>query len=200
MPNQKSDSRTDILQAARIEFIAHGYEGARTQRIADQVGVTKAMIHYYFNTKKELFEDVFSTSAEQLFESITEELEGEAPLFKKIETLIEHCLQKADQESAVLGFVLTESQRKSDWLLPILNDQISISSSVLDRQIQEAADDYRISPIDANQLLLNIFSLCYYPAISSVVNQSLMGESQTQQLYENRKGIILDTILNWLTA
>src|SRR5699024_258400 len=200
MPDKKTDTRSEIIKAARIEFLAHGFEGARTQQIADQIGVTKAMIHYYFNTKRELFEHVFMRSAERMFEGIAEELENDTPLFQKIEQLIELCFDKATRDADVLSFVLTESKRNPDWLLPILKEEVSLSTDVLQKQIQEAADEYTISPVDANQLLLNIFSLCYYPAVSVAVNGALMGQERALKLMIDRKGIVLDTVLNWLTA
>ncbi|MDZ7682864.1 MAG: hypothetical protein U5J63_14400 [Fodinibius sp.] len=57
--------------------------------------------------------------------------------------------------------------------------------------------------MDAQNLLLNIFSLCYYPVLSDTINRSLLNTNGTAgngQLSANRKGLVLDTILNWLTA
>lgn len=200
MAKKGTNTRSEIIRSARDEFLTRGFEGARTQRIADQIGVTKAMIHYYFNTKKGLFEHVYAQSAELMFEGISEELKKDIPLFKKIERLIDLCLQKSDEHTDVLGFVLVESKRNPKWLLPILKNQVSLDTTFFARQLDQAASDYTITAVDANQLLLNIFSLCYYPAVSRVVHGALMGDKRAQKLMAQRKGIVLDTILNWLTA
>lgn len=203
MAKKKADTRTEIVKAARAEFLARGYEGARLQNIADQIGVTKAMIHYYFNTKKELFEHVYRQSVEQMFSGLPDLLEEDLPLFKKIEQLVSACLDKAAIESEVLGFVLTESNRNTDWLLPIFEEEISLEKAAFAKQIEEAASEYVIASVDPDQLLLNIFSLCYYPALSTSVNRSLLTSKESESDKEftaARKGIVLDTILNWLTA
>lgn len=202
-PKNKTDTRTEIVTAARTEFLAHGYEGARLQKIAGQIGVTKAMIHYYFNTKKELFEHVYRQLVESTFSGLSKVLEEDVPLFKKIEQLVSFCLDKVGSDPEVLGFILTESNRNPQWLLPIFDDQVTVEKAVLARQIEEAASDYIIASVDPNELLLNIFSLCYFPAMSASINRSLLANGDKESvdaLTGNRKGIVLDTILNWLTA
>lgn len=199
---KKNDTRSEIAHAARAEFIAHGYEGARLQHIADQIGVTKAMIHYYFNTKKELFEHVFRQSVVEMFSGLPELLDDDIPLFKKIEQLIAACMDKAVDNPGVLGFVLTESNRNADWLLPVIAQEVSLEKAAFAEQIKKASANYTITSVDPNQLLLNIFSLCYYPSLSAPVNRAVLagGDGSARELSAGRQGIVLDTILNWLTA
>ena len=42
------DTRTKILEVAEAEFAAEGYAGAHLQKIAEQVGVRKTALYYYF--------------------------------------------------------------------------------------------------------------------------------------------------------
>lgn len=203
MPDQSKDTRTEIIDAARSEFFTHGYEGARLQRIADEIGVTKAMIHYYFNTKRELFERVFTQSTNEVFGNINDVIKKDIPLFKKIEQLVESCLNKSESQPEVLAFVVTESGRKPEWLQPIFEENLNMELASFEKELEEAASNYQIASVDAQNLLLNIFSLCYYPALSTTINQSLLDTERSANKNGtpvNRKGIILDTILNWLTA
>ena len=59
---EKEDKNTEqaILKAAEEEFLKKGYALSKTTDIAKQAGVTHAMLHYYFRTKENLFEKVFS--------------------------------------------------------------------------------------------------------------------------------------------
>lgn len=198
MAEQTTDTRTEIIDAARTEFFTHGYEGARLQKIADQIGVTKAMIHYYFNTKKELFERVYTQSVGEIFGGLGDILDRDLPLFKKIEQLVDACLAKSETHPEVLAFVVTESSRKPDWLQPIFEERIQLELGSFNDELGEAAANYEIASVDAQNLLLNIFSLCYYPVLSDTINRSLLNTNGTPNA--NRKGLILDTILNWLTA
>jgi AcrR family transcriptional regulator len=53
---EKSQNR--ILKAARQEFSEKGYDGSRMAEISRKAGVNQAMLHYYFNTKENLYEQV----------------------------------------------------------------------------------------------------------------------------------------------
>lgn len=203
MPSQTVDTRTEIIEAARSEFFTHGYEGARLQNISDRIGVTKAMIHYYFNTKKELFVHVYSQSVREIFGGLNEIIDQDIPLFKKIEQLVEACLKKSEDHPEILAFVITESSRKPDWLQPIFEEQVRLELDTFENELNEAASNYQIASVDPKNLLLNIFSLCYYPALTAGINKALLNtNSSGENINGNmkRKGIVLDTILNWLTA
>lgn len=51
-------SKSRILEAARVEFATHGFAGARTQRIAQGAGVNKQLLFYYFGSKRGLYDAV----------------------------------------------------------------------------------------------------------------------------------------------
>ena len=52
------DTQGEILDAAERIFAEVGFEGARLQEIADKAGVTKAMVHYYYESKEKLYQAV----------------------------------------------------------------------------------------------------------------------------------------------
>lgn len=47
-----------ILEAAYRSLAQYGYSGTSMQRIADEAGVNKRMLHYYFDTRERLFDEV----------------------------------------------------------------------------------------------------------------------------------------------
>ena len=46
-----SSTEEKIYEAARKVFIRKGMDGARMQEIADEAGMNKALLHYYFRNK-----------------------------------------------------------------------------------------------------------------------------------------------------
>ena len=44
-----------IIIAARNIFTKKGMNGARMQEIADEAGINKALLHYYYRNKEQLF-------------------------------------------------------------------------------------------------------------------------------------------------
>lgn len=58
------DVRDAILNAAESLFSGHGFYGVTTRQVAAEAGVDTALIHYYFGSKRELFDAVFARRAE----------------------------------------------------------------------------------------------------------------------------------------
>ena len=54
-------AKENILKAAKTEFSLHGFSGARLAVIAENAGVNKALIHYYFKSKDLLYENVWES-------------------------------------------------------------------------------------------------------------------------------------------
>ena len=90
MAKQKKDGTTEerILAAAKKVFIHKGMYGARMQDIADEAGINKALLHYYFRNKEKLFEVIFKDAAGQLFPTINMIFESDSPLFEKLESIL----------------------------------------------------------------------------------------------------------------
>ena len=50
-----TESRADILGAARGLFAERGYDGATIRAIAQEAGVDAALVHHFFGTKEQVF-------------------------------------------------------------------------------------------------------------------------------------------------
>jgi len=57
---QGLNSKQKILLSAKVEFAEKGLAGARTESIAKRASVNKAMIHYYFQSKENLYEVILN--------------------------------------------------------------------------------------------------------------------------------------------
>jgi AcrR family transcriptional regulator len=60
------DKQERILDAAEEYFSEHGFDGVSIRDVATAAGVDTALLHYYFDTKKGLFDAVFRRRAEIL--------------------------------------------------------------------------------------------------------------------------------------
>lgn len=63
------DAKENILNAAEKEFSSKGFDGARVDQIARVAGVNKALIYYYFKSKKELLKALYERLVESGFKS-----------------------------------------------------------------------------------------------------------------------------------
>ncbi|WP_435657048.1 TetR/AcrR family transcriptional regulator [Brucella pituitosa] len=58
-PEGNTTSKEDILDAAEVIFSEFGFSGATLRHVAEKIGVTNALIGYYFKNKENLFREVF---------------------------------------------------------------------------------------------------------------------------------------------
>ena len=76
---QPEESRAAILQAAAKEFAEHGIAGARTDAIAREARVNKALIYYYFKDKETLYGAVLDETFSGLKDTVFRVLDGNLP-------------------------------------------------------------------------------------------------------------------------
>ena len=102
-------TRSSILDAAEHEFAKVGLWGARTESIAAQTGVTKAMIHYYFENKENLYRAVMERliarrSAEMASLHVTDLSPADA-----VSATLRNVLMHAAQNPNVASLLLLEA-------------------------------------------------------------------------------------------
>jgi TetR/AcrR family transcriptional regulator len=83
---QPAESRASILQAAAREFAEHGIAGARTDAIAREAHVNKALLYYYFEDKETLYGAVLDHVFAGLKSAVFLVLDSELPPREKIVT------------------------------------------------------------------------------------------------------------------
>lgn len=198
-----SEQRDIILSAALHEFAGSGLAGARLQNIADEVGVTKAMIHYYFGSKDKLFREVFTEAYRTLMGDLMKILDNDEPVFKKIEAFIQQAVDQFHAHPELVDFVANAMNKYPESTVPLMRDLLEYDKSVFEEQLQEAASRYEIAAVDSEQVVLNMLSLCMFPYGARVFMSELLHKESEQayrELLEQRKGIITDTIINWLAS
>jgi TetR/AcrR family transcriptional regulator len=81
---QPAASRAAILRAAAEEFAEHGIAGARTEAIAREAKVNKALLYYYFKDKETLYGAVLDNAFSGLKGTVFSVLDSNLPPREKI--------------------------------------------------------------------------------------------------------------------
>lgn len=81
---QPEESRASILDAAAHEFAEFGVAGARTDAIAREAGVNKALLYYYFKDKDTLYSAVLDDAFGGLKSTVFEALDSDLPPREKV--------------------------------------------------------------------------------------------------------------------
>jgi AcrR family transcriptional regulator len=163
-----------ILEAARRVFIRKGMAGARMQEVADEAGINKALLHYYYRDKQRLFEGVFKGSAERQFTCIWRVLEECGDLFEGIERFVATYLDRMLEEPLLPQFLISELNRDPTNLLEFI-DRGKAGRAHYQKLFEQARKEGRIIDIDPRELLVNIMALCAHPFIARPMLTHLHG-------------------------
>jgi AcrR family transcriptional regulator len=170
-PPRDRDTEQRILDAANTVFIRRGTAGARMQEIAEEAGVNKALLHYYFRNKSRLGEAVFRRVAAGMFARLASILGGDADIETKVRQIVDVYFTQLSKVPYVPGYVLGELNQHPDrapQLLDIVrqlrtNPDAPDFIGTLSKQLARATRAGTIRPIPAEQFLVNLVSLCVFP-------------------------------------
>ena len=162
METKKDTTEEKILEAAKNVFVSKGMDGARMQEIADEAGINKALLHYYFRSKERLFEAIFSQIIKLAFPKIMNVVHSDAGIVSKIEQVIDAYIDLLLRHPFIPGFVLKELNRDPSGLFKMVV-KFGFNPQIIYDQLQEAMDRGEITRMDPRQLAANILSMCIFP-------------------------------------
>jgi len=188
--NEKDQSTEErILKAAKKVFVTRGLSGARMQDIADEAGINKALLHYYFRNKEKLFETIFAELFTGLFPRLRNIFESDLPLFDKIERFCSEYIDYLLQNPHAPIFVLNEIHQRPEWFVKKALRGGIVNLDKLIQQINSEIKAGRIISINPIQLIMNMLALCIFPFIGKPMLTSVMEirEEAFLALMESRK-------------
>ena len=195
----KKDLNTEqrILEAARKAFMHKGMSGARMQDIADEAGINKALLHYYFRNKDQLFEMVFKEAFTRFLPRLNQLIESDLGLFDKIETFVGDYIEMALQNPFLPLFVLNEMNKQPAVFFKKMWAGHPPKIQKLIQQINEEVKKGTIKKINPVHLVMNMLSLCVFPFVGKPMFQMVMhlDETQYQNLMQSRKKDVADFII-----
>ncbi len=198
METKKDSTEDKILEAAKNVFVSKGMEGARMQEIADEAGINKALLHYYFRTKERLFEAIFAEIIKFAFPKITRIVQSDISIVAKIEQVIDAYIDLLIKHPFIPGFVLKELNRDPSGLFKLVV-KFGLNPQVIFDEIQLAMDRGEIIQMPPRHLAANIISMCIFPfAARPIISFILFKDDQKalNAFYGERADIIKQFVIN----
>jgi AcrR family transcriptional regulator len=197
------NTEQNILNAAEKVFLEKGFDRATTTEIARLAGVTHAMLHYYYRTKENLFDKIFSIKVEELVNSLLFIISQDMPLKEKIKHGVETHFDFIAQNPKLPLFIMNEfllHNRQVKTFQPSILMIVNQLYTSFDRDIKRELELGTIRPITAENLLYNIIALnvCAFIAQSAITELFNWNNEDYKQFIEERKKENVETILNGL--
>ncbi len=192
-------TKEKILNSAIKVFIENGYSGARMRDIADEAGINKGLLHYYFKSKNALFAEVIKTSAQDFFPKLSRILHSDKTFFEKIELIVDEYIEMLLKNPRFPPFIINELNHNTDVFIDTLFSTVSIpDKTFVFSLIREEVSKGTIKPINPLHLILDTLSLVIYPFLARPVLKKIseMNDEQFYDLMRLRKRTIVDTLIN----
>ncbi len=120
-PNRRgAETRSKILDVAEHAFARDGYAGAHLQHIAEQIGVQKTALYYYFPSKAALYEAVLVRVLETFDQAVSRAIDAPESPAARLGRLID-----------VMNELFSEQRNYSQILIRILVDRVEIDGLTL---------------------------------------------------------------------
>lgn len=197
---KKLESNTEELIFASAIKIFHkkGLAGARMQEIADEAGINKAMLHYYFRSKQLLFEAVFKKAFMQLAPQIHQVLNSEDSLFEKIINFTDKYISFVMENRFLPTFIIQELNNNPDFANQFFSQAEFPKSTRFLIQIEEGIQNGTIKNVNPKQLLIDMFSLAIFPFIGAPLLKKItnLNEEEYNNLLIERKKHIASMLIN----
>src|SRR3989339_1449775 len=183
-------SEEAILNAAQIVFLRRGFYGTRMQEIADEAGINKALLHYYFRSKDKIFEAIFLGSLKNFLPQILEILDSDEPFEKKINTFFSNYIGLLLKNPHIPNFIIHEVAHNPERLQSFFKKSFEAIPKKFLKQIKDEIDAGRIEKQDPRHIIVSILSLAIFPFAAKPILQfglNLTDEEFKQFIIERKK-------------
>jgi AcrR family transcriptional regulator len=189
-----------ILAAARKVFMQKGLAGARMQDIADEAGINKALLHYYYRTKEKLFEIIFLEHKQKMFANLVKILDSDKSVLEKIELIVEHEQDSLQALPQLPLFIMNEVNCNPERVLEMHDKMMKDVQLKFFAQVEKEIAEGKIRPINPLDLMLNLISLNVFPYLSMPMFGQIMdiSEEDVKVFMQNRRHTIKEFIFNAL--
>ena len=198
MGAEEAQTEKLIKQKAKILFFQKGFLNATTQEIADEAGVNRALIHYYFRSRELMLEALLDETLQEKRDRVRSVLTSDLPFREKIANYIDTIVDYGLKYPYLDNFIISETARRPEKVKLFCAKDRFRSSDLIREALQQEIRKGKIAPISAEHFMVNLISLCNYPLLAKSVIQTIHGLTDTayRKFLLERKHIIFRTIFD----
>lgn len=198
MGAEELDTEKLIKDKAKILFFQKGLLKATTQDIADEAGVNRALIHYYFRSREQMLDILLDETLREKKERVRRILTSSLTFKQKIALYIDVVVDYGLTYPHLDNFIISEMAGKPEKLKSFCSTDRMKSSDLIREELAEEIKRGKLPDISAEHFMVNLSSLCHYPLLAKPVLQAIHGLTDTayRKFLLERKRVIFRTIFN----
>ena len=157
-----TETEQKIVASAEKLFYLKGKAGTSMQDIADDAGINRTLLNYYFRSKDQLFEAVFRKAMSAFVPNLAAMLHSEMSFEEYVPRLIRTVIDAMLENPQIPIFVLQELSSNPDRMPQVIRE-MGIDPALAISKMQKESFPGIGGDMDPRQTILNLLSLCIFP-------------------------------------
>ncbi|HEU4496723.1 MAG TPA: TetR/AcrR family transcriptional regulator [Flavobacterium sp.] len=197
---ETESTEEQILVAAFNVFVEKGFENTKMQDIADQAGIKRTVLNYYFRTKELLYKKIAKTILKQALPNMLKILNSDLPFEQKIEEFVENYINLGLKNPHMPLFIINELNHLGPAFIEEMLDGKKPEINTFIEHVKDEMKKGNIIAINPVQVPLHIVSLCAFPIIGKPMVKLITNsdEKQYNELIQERKKEVVRFVLKGL--
>lgn len=174
------DTEEKILLAARKVFMQKGKAAASLQDIADEAGINRTLLHYYFRSKDRLYEAIFQEALQEMIRRFRNIFLSDSAIEDKVEQFVDNYIDFLLQHPHVPHFFLHELTVNPDRLIELI-ESAGFSPSIVVNQLTGKMDEVLVPELDSRHFVLDMLGMVIFPFVAKPLVIYLAFEGKEKQ-------------------
>jgi TetR/AcrR family transcriptional regulator len=196
---QPEESRAAILKAAAHEFAEHGIAGARTDAIAREAKVNKALLYYYFKDKETLYgavlDEAFSGLKETVFRVLDSDLAAREKMLAYVSAYFDFVASNQMYPRLMQREMMRAREGQSQHIDKIVKNYIQPMFGRVSEVMRQGITDGEFRLVDPAQFVPSMVAMIVFyfssaPMMQRIVRFNPLAPDRIAQ----RKAAVLDFI------
>lgn len=178
-----------IFDAATELFLEKGVDRTSVREIASKAGINLALMNYYFRSKENLFDSIFSSLVKKNSEDLVRILNSDLELHDKVRQYVHVYIDMLSENPLLVSFVMAILHRSRERITEMKAITSLYSTEAFTKQLIEEGKKGNIRRTDPTQFFVDMLSLIAFPfAIKTLImDKNGFSQEEFQSFIRERK-------------
>ncbi|WP_068595249.1 TetR/AcrR family transcriptional regulator [Vaginella massiliensis] len=189
----KDQTEEIIKETAKKMFFAEGRFMATTQEIADEAGVNRTLINYYFRSRDNLLSIILEEAKMLDMERYKIILQNnEQDIRSMVSVFIDNTIENSLKYPYLETYIVSQMNNGSFFEQSDVSEIVTVLFQCLEEEMEKG----NIEKVEPIQFLLNMISLVNFPLVNRpLIQQNLnISNQEYKRILSRRKEVILQTL------
>ena len=196
--SETPQTETLIKETAKRVFFQKGLLNATTQQIADEAGVNRALIHYYFRSRDQLFKAVLEEAVNESRNKVDSIFNSDESFKVKISKYLDVFIDRNAEFPYMQNFIITEIMSDPEKMKEHFSRKRNHMLKHIVAPLKKEIENGNMKPIDPEHFIVNMMSMCSYPLVAKPFIQNMFSydDKMYRKFLKERKQVIYKVLFN----